>query len=190
MTRKAIRPLADFGAVDLATAGGKGAALGELLQHGSPVPPGFVITTDAYRSLLVETGLGSGLHGMDHNMADGGALRALFARFGMPAALRAEIDAAYTALGSGAVAVRSSATAEDLPGAAFAGQQDTFLNVVGEEAVAKAVADCWASLWTDRAIAYRGRQGDPRDLAIAVVVQKMVPADVAGVMFTRQPGHG
>lgn len=190
MTRKAIRPLVDFGAVDLATAGGKGAALGELLQHGFPVPPGFVITTDAYRSLLVETGLGSALHGMDHNMADGGALRALFARFGMPAALRAEIDAAYTALGSGAVAVRSSATAEDLPGAAFAGQQDTFLNVVGEEAVAKAVADCWASLWTDRAIAYRGRQGDPRDLAIAVVVQKMVPADVAGVMFTANPVTG
>jgi hypothetical protein len=89
------------------------------------------------------------------------------------------------------VAVRSSATAEDLPGAAFAGQQDTFLNVVGEEAVGQAVSDCWASLWTDRAIAYRRRQGiDPREVAIAVVVQKMVPADVAGVMFTANPVTG
>jgi phosphoenolpyruvate synthase/pyruvate phosphate dikinase len=162
MTRKTTGPLADFGRTDLDAAGGKGAALGELVRQGFPVPAGFVITTDAYRLLLAETGLGAALDGMDQNVPDGGALRALFARFGMPAALRAEIGGAYAALGGGAVAVRSSATAEDLPGAAFAGQQDTFLNVVGEEAVAKAVADCWASLWTDRAIAYRRRQGiDP-----------------------------
>jgi rifampicin phosphotransferase len=191
MTRKTTGPLADFGRTDLADAGGKGAALGELVRQGFPVPEGFVITTDAYRLLLAETGLGAALDGMDQNVPDGGALRALFARFGMPAALRAEIGGAYAALGGGAVAVRSSATAEDLPGAAFAGQQDTFLNVVGEEAVAKAVADCWASLWTDRAIAYRRRQGiDPRKVAIAVVVQKMVPADAAGVMFTANPVTG
>jgi pyruvate,water dikinase len=109
----------------------------------------------------------------------------------VPPAVRAEIAEAYAALGGGAVAVRSSATAEDLPGAAFAGQQDTFLNVIGEAALAKAVADCWASLWTDRAIAYRERQGiDPREVAIAVVVQKMVPADTAGVMFTANPVTG
>jgi pyruvate,water dikinase len=177
--------------MDVAAAGGKGAALGELVRQGFPVPGGFVITTDAYRWLLADTGLGAALDGMNQNVPDGGALRALFARFGMPAALRAEIGEAYAALGGGAVAVRSSATAEDLPGAAFAGQQDTFLNVVGEEAVAKAVADCWASLWTDRAIAYRRRQGiDPREVAIAVVVQKMVPADAAGVMFTANPVTG
>jgi rifampicin phosphotransferase len=191
MTRKTTGPLADFGRTDLDAAGGKGAALGELVRQGFPVPEGFVITTDAYRLLLAETGLGAALDGMDQNVPDGGALRALFARFGMPAALRAEIGGAYAALGGGAVAVRSSATAEDLPGAAFAGQQDTFLNVVGEEAVAKAVADCWASLWTDRAIAYRRRQGiDPHEVAIAVVVQKMVPADAAGVMFTANPVTG
>lgn len=159
MKRRTTGPLADFGSGDIAAAGGKGAALGELLRYGFPVPPGFVVTTDAYRLLLAETGLGAAMDGMDQNMPDGGALRALFARFGMPAALRAEIVEAYRALGGGAVAVRSSATAEDLPGAAFAGQQDTFLNVVGEEAVANAVAGCWASLWTDRAIAYRRRQG-------------------------------
>lgn len=191
MTHKTTGLLADFGRTDLATAGGKGAALGELLRHGFPVPPGFIVTTDAYRLLLDETGLGAALDGIDQNMADGGALRALFARFGMPAAVRSEIGEAYAALGGGAVAVRSSATAEDLPGAAFAGQQDTFLNVVGEESVAEAVADCWASLWTDRAIAYRQRRGiDPREVAIAVVVQKMVPADVAGVMFTANPVTG
>lgn len=89
------------------------------------------------------------------------------------------------------MAVRSSATAEDLPGAAFVGQQDTFLNIVGEDAVAKAVADCWASLWTDRAIAYRRRLGiDPREVAIGVIVQKMVPAAVAGVIFTANPVTG
>ncbi|MFE4837580.1 PEP/pyruvate-binding domain-containing protein [Arthrobacter sp. NPDC056691] len=191
MARRITGPLADFGSRDLAAAGGKGAALGELLRHGFPVPPGFIVTTDAYRSLLAETGLGAAMDGMDQNMRDGGALRALFARFVMPAPLRTEIGEKYAALGGGAVAVRSSATAEDLPGAAFAGQQDTFLNVVGEEAVAKAVADCWASLWTDRAIAYRQRQGtDPRGVTIAVVVQKMVPADVAGVMFTANPVTG
>jgi phosphohistidine swiveling domain-containing protein len=191
MTRKTTGPLADFGSGDLATAGGKGAALGELLGHGFPVPPGFIITTGAYRLLLAETGLGEALDGVDQNIPDGGTLRALFAHFGMPVALRAEIGEAYAALGGGAVAVRSSATAEDLPGAAFAGQQDTFLNVVGEEAVGQAVSDCWASLWTDRAIAYRRRQGiDPREVAIAVVVQKMVPADVAGVMFTANPVTG
>ncbi|MBD1544467.1 phosphoenolpyruvate synthase [Arthrobacter sp. IA7] len=191
MTRRTTGPLGGFGREDLGAAGGKGAALGELLRHGFPVPPGFVITTDAYRSLLADTGLGAATEGLDENTDDGGGLRALFARFGMPAALRAEIGEAYTALGGGAVAVRSSATAEDLPGAAFAGQQDTFLNVVGEEAVAKAVTDCWASLWTDRAIAYRRRQGiDPREVSIAVVVQKMVPADAAGVMFSANPVTG
>ena len=105
--------------------------------------------------------------------------------------MRQEIGAAYAELGGGAVAVRSSATAEDLPGAAFAGQQDTYLNVLGEDAVVQAVADCWASLWTDRAVAYRQRHRiDPRGLAIAVVVQRMVPADTAGVMFTANPVTG
>ncbi|APX03988.1 PEP/pyruvate-binding domain-containing protein [Arthrobacter sp. QXT-31] len=191
MTRRTVRPLGDFGMADLADAGGKGAALGELVRQGFPVPPGFTITTEAYRSLLAGTELGAALEAIDQNKHDGGALRALIARLGVPPAVWTEIAEAYAALGGGAVAVRSSATAEDLPGAAFAGQQDTFLNVIGEAALAKAVADCWASLWTDRAMAYGERQGiDPREVAIAVVVQKMVPADTAGVMFTANPVTG
>src|SRR5690606_32739699 len=92
---------------------------------------------------------------------------------------------------AGAVAVRSSATAEDLPGAAFAGQQDTYLNVTGDDAVVDAVSRCWASLWTERAIAYRRRRGiDPGDVAIAVVVQRMVEAEAAGVMFSANPVTG
>ena len=191
MAGRIVRNLADFGVGDIEAAGGKGAALGEMLRHGFPVPPGFVVTTEVYRSLCAETELGEALSNMDPNVDDGGAVRSLIARLGMLPALGAEVAEAYRALGGGAVAVRSSATAEDLPGAAFAGQQDTFLNVVGEEAVIRAVVDCWASLWTDRAIAYRRRQGiDPREVAIAVVVQSMVPAAVAGVLFTVNPVTG
>lgn len=199
-------PLADFGAGDIAVAGGKGAALGELSRQGFPVPPGFIITTGAYLSFLAETGVAAELDGLlsveSGGYPDGGgpdsgdgtggaAIRALFARAQMPEHLRQQILDAYAKLGGGAVAVRSSATAEDLPGAAFAGQQDTYLNVLGEDAVVEAVAGCWASLWTDRAIAYRRRQGiDPHEVAIAVVVQKMVQAAMAGVMFTANPVTG
>ncbi len=204
MTEKTTAPLADFGAGDIASAGGKGAALGELVRQGFPVPPGFIITTGAYLSFLAETRVGAALEGLlradsaggpDIGTAEGesrgAAIRALFVGTEVPGQLRQEIGAAYAELGGGAVAVRSSATAEDLPGAAFAGQQDTYLNVLGEDAVVQAVADCWASLWTDRAVAYRQRQGiDPRGLAIAVVVQRMVPADTAGVMFTANPVTG
>jgi phosphoenolpyruvate synthase/pyruvate phosphate dikinase len=221
MTAKTTALLADFGRDDLEAAGGKGAALGELLRQGFPVPPGFIVTTSAYREFLAETGLGMALDGAisDTVISDtafsgldgsnearfngakshesrpgtphGAAIRTLFAHATMPEGLRRDIAGAYAALGGRAVAVRSSATAEDLPGAAFAGQQDTFLNVEGEEAVVRAVAGCWASLWSDRAVAYRRRQGiHPHEVAIAVVVQKMVPAEVAGVMFTANPVTG
>ncbi|MEV4897158.1 PEP/pyruvate-binding domain-containing protein [Nonomuraea sp. NPDC055795] len=109
----------------------------------------------------------------------------------MSGGLRREIAAAYAALGGGPVAVRSSATAEDLPGAAFAGQQDTFLNVIGEDPLLDAVRRCWASLFTERAVAYRARLGIPdADVRIAVVVQSMVEAESAGVMFTADPVTG
>ena len=106
--------------------------------------------------------------------------------------LRNEIADAYAALGEDVpVAVRSSATAEDLPEASFAGQQDTYLNVCGLEDLLTAVRDCWASLWTARAMAYRARQGiDPAGVSLAVVVQQMVDADSAGVMFTANPSSG
>ncbi len=122
------------------------------------------------------------------------AIRALFERGAMPQEMAAEIRAAYRALSEGdpaAVAVRSSATAEDLPDLSFAGQQDTYLNIVGEEALLDAVARCWASLWTARAIGYRARnQIDQAEVALAVVVQRMVPSEAAGVLFTANPLTG
>ena len=122
---------------------------------------------------------------------DGSAIRAAVEGTVMPDHVREAISEAYRELGAGPVAVRSSATAEDLPGAAFAGQQDTFLGVDGEPEVLDAVRRCWASLWTDRAIAYRRRLGiDGSSVAIAVVVQRMVDAEYAGVMFTADPVTG
>ncbi|NUP61659.1 MAG: phosphoenolpyruvate synthase [Nonomuraea sp.] len=165
---KLVAPLPAFGRADLALAGGKAANLGELVRNAFPVPGGFVVTTHAYELV-----------------ADGHDTRE------MPDELRRAITGAYADLGGGAVAVRSSATAEDLPGAAFAGQQDTYLNVVGEDALIDAVRRCWASLWTERAVAYRARLGiDPGEVRIAVVVQSMVRAEVAGVMFTADPLTG
>jgi rifampicin phosphotransferase len=185
-------PLADFGAADVALAGGKGANLGELVRAGFPVPPGFVVTTAAYRLLLEQSGRGEQLARLLEGAGEeGAAIRALFTGASPPAPLVAAIIAEYRELGKGPVAVRSSATAEDLPGAAFAGQQDTFLDVDGEQAVLGAVARCWASLWTDRAMAYRARNGiDPHEVSIAVVVQRMVPAEAAGVLFTANPVNG
>lgn len=170
------RPLDGLSAADLAVAGGKGANLGELVAAGFAVPPGFVVTTDAYRQAV---------RGVDSPDRE----RVLAVE--MPEAVGEAVRAAYADLGGGPVAVRSSATAEDLPGAAFAGQQDTFLGVQGHSQVLDAVRRCWASLWTDRAIAYRARLGiDPATVAIAVVVQRLVPAGHAGVMFTANPVTG
>lgn len=168
-------PLDRLRASDLPVAGGKGANLGELIAAGFDVPTGFVVTTEAYRLAV-----GAGPH-------DQSAVRSL----SMPEHVAAAVLLAYRALGEGAVAVRSSATAEDLPGAAFAGQQDTLLGVRGDRPLLDAVRDCWASLWTERAIAYRTRLGiAPQSVAIAVVVQRMVDADHAGVMFTADPVTG
>lgn len=157
---KLVVSLAEIGAGDLALAGGKGAQLGAMLAAGLPVPEGFCVTTEAFR------------RGMDDSV-------------------RQAIVAACESVGRSAVAVRSSATAEDLPEASFAGQQDTFLNVVGETAVVEAVEGCWRSLFTDRAVAYRRDRGIPSDaVAMAVVVQRMVNADAAGVLFTINPVTG
>ena len=175
---------------DLDLAGGKGANLGELIGAGFPVPDGFLVSTAAYASAVeqarLEPVIAKALTG-----DDGAIIRDAFWRAAVPDAVAAAIAEAYTDLGGGPVAVRSSATAEDLAGAAFAGQQDSYLNVVGRAAVLDAVRRCWASLWTDRAIAYRRHhQIGGSDLRIAVVVQRMVDADVAGVMFTANPVTG
>lgn len=189
-----VAPLAAFGAQDLATAGGKAANLGELLRAGLPVPEGFVVTTGAYAAVAESAGLADLLASAeaDGQEPDPAELRAAVVGADLPEGLREAVTAAYARLGTDVpVAVRSSATAEDLPGAAFAGQQDTYLNVVGAEALVDAVRHCWASLWTDRAVAYRReRSVDQTDVRIAVVVQVMVDSEVAGVMFTADPVSG
>src|SRR5829696_4318135 len=188
---------------DIALAGGKGANLGELSSAGLPVPPGFIVTTTAYDAFVVSNAIGSAIvrrasvaRATDpaafEEVAEG--ISALFSGGKVPEEMADEIRAAYVELGKDgetAVAVRSSATAEDLPGASFAGQQDTYLNVRGAEALLEAVKNCWASLWTAWAMAYRARQGiDPETVSLAVVVQRMVEAEAAGVMFTANPANG
>jgi rifampicin phosphotransferase len=168
----------------VATVGGKAANLGELTRAGLPVPPGFCVTTEAYRVVARRAGV-DGSH-------EAGVARGLLTSVDIPSEIRDEVLGRYAWLGADVpVAVRSSATAEDLPFASFAGQQDTYLNVVGAEAVLDAVKRCWASLWTDRAVAYRSTNGiDNSTVMLAVVVQRMVQSDVAGVMFTANPVTG
>jgi pyruvate,water dikinase len=184
--------LQQVGRDDLVRAGGKGANLGELVRAGFPVPGGFVVTTTAYDGFLAHNRLGETIaRALREEQGSGAGIRSAFEGGAIPPEIERDILAAYRKLGEGPVAVRSSATAEDLPGAAFAGQQDTFLNVSGEQEFLDAVRGCWASLWTDRAIAYRERQGiDQRTVKLAVVVQQMVEAEVAGVLFTADPLTG
>jgi pyruvate,water dikinase len=185
-----VLPLAAVGGEDVPLAGGKGANLGELVRGGFPVPDAVIISTAAYAGVVAGAGLTPTIQA-GLRAGDAAGIRAAFEAAPVPERLRAEILEAYAALGGGPVAVRSSATAEDLPGAAFAGQQDTYLNVVGEAALLETVRRCWASLWTERAIAYRDRRDVAQDtVQIAVVVQRMVPAEHAGVMFTANPVTG
>ena len=184
-----VAPISAVRSDGLDLAGGKGANLGELVAAGFPVPEGFFVSTAAYDSVVQQAGLTALI--TERTSDDGATIRAAIVQAAVPDAVAAAITGAYTDLGGGPVAVRSSATTEDLAGAASAGQQDSFLNVIGPEAVFEAVRRCWASLWTDRAIAYRRRQGmDGADLRIAVVVQRMVDAEAAGVMFTADPVTG
>jgi pyruvate,water dikinase len=177
-----VRSLDELTAADLSDAGGKGANLGELRRAGFPVPDGFVITTAAY-VLAAEA---SGVSGETPATA-----RVRLAASPVPAGIADAVREAYRALGAPTVAVRSSATAEDLPDASFAGQQDTVLGVAGAAAVLDAVRRCWASLWNDRAVAYRQTHDvSTRGLRLAVVVQRMVEAESAGVLFTADPITG
>jgi phosphohistidine swiveling domain-containing protein len=187
----------EFGAIDtdaLAVVGGKAANLGVLIRAGLPVPPGVCITTEAYRRVSAGAGVSDILDAIAATPATdtarlamlAGRARAALLAAPIPDAVADAVMAGYQRLGRDIpVAVRSSATAEDLPFASFAGQQDTYLNIVGAAAVLAAVQRCWASLWTDRAVSYRATQGiDPRSVRLAVVIQKMVEASVAGVLFT------
>ena len=182
---------------DVSIAGGKGANLGEMTAAGIPVPKGFVITADAYREFLKENKIDEIISAnLNEAHEDEQALLSAAAEFRkkihaghFPTQLEKEIRAKYVELGEAArVAVRSSATAEDLPDASFAGQQETYLNVRGIEEVLLHIRSCYASLWGDRAVSYRFNQGyNQNSVAIAVIIQEMVESEKAGVLFTVNP---
>lgn len=187
----------EVGKEDISQVGGKGANLGEMTKAGITVPPGFIVTAHSYFDFLQKSNLTDTIHKLlsDLDTNDSEKLQKVASRIKsllntavMPKEIAQEIAQAYGKLGSGAVAVRSSATAEDLPEASFAGQQRTFLNVVGEKEVIAAVQGCWASLFEPRAIFYRAHQGfDHFSVGIAVPVQRMVQSEASGVMFTLDP---
>ena len=186
----------------VAVVGGKGAQLGELSRiEGIRVPAGFCVTTEAFRRIMAEApSIGGRLDQLSRlNPDDREAIRTLSAEIrrtiegiAVPGDLAAAITRTLAQLGEQAgYAVRSSATAEDLPTASFAGQQDTYLNVVGPAAILKHVSRCWASLFTERAVTYRQRNGiDHRKVHMAVVVQQMVVPEAAGILFTADPITG
>ena len=195
-----VKTIAELDRTDLPSAGGKGANLGALTRAGLPVPGGFVVTTEGYHAFVAANNLEVDLRRIlpSIQMDDPTALafgsdqiRNCFCAGQLPPLLAHEIRQAYRALSQQPVAIRSSATAEDLPDLSFAGQQDTYLNILGEEAVLNAVMRCWASLWTARAIGYRARNAIPHDnIALAVVVQQMVQSEASGVLFTANPLTG
>lgn len=197
-----VVPLRDLDMSSIALAGGKAARLGALVRAGFAVPDGFCVTTAAYARVAQYApmdellGVLAALRPSDTSrLAElASALqRAILQTVVLDDVTSALLDA-YHRLPSGArtpVAVRSSATAEDLPDASFAGQQETVLNVIGDQALLAAVQRCWASLWTERAVQYRAQLGiDPRGVRLAVVVQPMVDAQVAGVLFIANPLTG
>lgn len=176
---------------DVARAGGKGSSLARLAALGMSVPPGFVVTADMLAAALPDSG--AALRGL---VAERGAsaaeqAQAMVREAPIPDELRAALAQALAALGDdAAVAVRSSACAEDSETASFAGQQETYLHVWGVEHVLDRLRDCWASFFSDRALFYRAERGSLDDIEMAVVVQRMVDPDVAGVMFTVDPVSG
>ena len=194
-----IQPL-DSQTLNLRNAGGKGANLARLIQAGFHVTGGFVILTQAYREYLQQNNLTQAIQselarleaaGSEQLDACAAAIQSLFKQADLPDELKTEIRTAYKDMQQPAVAVRSSATTEDLPEASFAGQQDTILNVQGEDALFQSVLGCWASLWNARAIDYRRHNQIPQlSAAIAVVVQEMVQSQASGVLFTVNPLNG
>src|SRR5918998_5535067 len=193
----------EVGKADIALVGGKGANLGELSRAGLPVPAGFIVTTEANDAFVEASGLRDEILGLasQPRVEDPAAfeaaaekIQALFALAATPDDVADEVRAAYDRLANAegeAVAARSSATAEDLPGASFAGQQETYLNVRGERALTEALEACWASLWTVRAMAYRARQGiGAASFGLAGVVRRRVGAGAGGIMSTADPAGG
>jgi pyruvate,water dikinase len=188
---------AEVGKDDIPLVGGKGANLGEMTQANLPVPPGFIVTAEAYFDFLGANKLDrdvaqltKGLDPEDSKKLNEVAvtLQEKVKSHPLPSVLTQEIERAYDEMHQGPVAVRSSATAEDLPDASFAGQQATFLNIEGKEGLIKAIRECWASLFEARAIYYRTvNKFDHMKVGIAVPVQKMIQSEVSGIMFTADP---
>ncbi|MFZ3059877.1 MAG: phosphoenolpyruvate synthase [Candidatus Methanoperedens sp.] len=204
MTEDSVIWLEEVGKEDIAIVGGKGASLGEMLRAELPVPPGFAVTAQAFRRFIDENGINDELFSsLEVDVDDADELREaekkakkIIMGAKIPDDIEKSIRSKYKELckreGNQAfVAVRSSATAEDLPDASFAGQQDTFLNIKGEQNVIEAVKKCWASLYGARAIYYRVKQGfDHSKVNLCAVVQIMVDAEKAGVLFSSHPSTG
>ena len=201
MTQANILPI-DTKEATLEIAGGKGRSLAEMVNAGLAVPGGFYVTTTAYRKYITENNLQQKIIGLakpeigeftlSFDKASE-AIQALFMKEAISDEMAKEITQAYIEIEGDMppVAVRSSANAEDLPDMSFAGQQDTYLNVRGDDEIIVAVRNCWASLWTPRAMAYRHQMGIEHDaVAMAVVVQLMVSSDVSGILFTANPATG
>jgi len=186
----------DIGKADIALVGGKGANLGEMTGAGFPVPPGFCVTTEAYHGFIAPFApqIYAALEGLDPSDLNsirvaGTTVRTLMNQHELPKSVAQAIVMSWQVAGANhAYAVRSSATAEDLPTASFAGQQDTYLNVIGEAEILAQVKNCFISLFTDRAILYRIQNGFPHHLvALSAVVQRMVMPEVSGILFTADP---
>jgi len=187
---------------DIISVGGKGASLGEMTSLGLPVPKAFVVTAQAFRKFLIEKGIEDTVFrrlerlDVDDNDALESVSREvqdIVLSVDIPDHIKEDIIDAYARMGANGevVAVRSSATAEDLPEASFAGQQETFLNVLGDDDLLEAVQRCWASLYGARALYYRAKQGfDDRGVNIAVVVQDLIRSEKSGVLFTSHPVTG
>ena len=197
-----VLPFTDIDRTALPIVGGKAANLGEMTRSGLPVPPGFCVTTAAYALVAASAAIKPILAELATAAASDTArlaelasvVRAKLLAAPIPTGIADAIIKAYRTLGDGnaiPVAVRSSATAEDLPFASFAGQQDTYLNIIGSEALLDAVRRCWASLWTDRAVSYRANNNiDHRSVRLAVAIQRMIESTVSGVLFTANPLTG
>lgn len=194
----------DFKEIDkenIAEAGGKGANLGEMTQAGFPIPSGFVVSASAYRYFLEHNDFPKQIKNVLKDLnpkrpqeiqSASEKIRKILAKGGIPKDLKDEIVEKYDSMsklfGAAAVAVRSSATAEDLPGASFAGQQETFLNIKGEANILESVRKCWSSLFTPRAIFYREEKGfNHFKVNLAVVVQEMIQSEISGIAFTVDP---
>jgi pyruvate,water dikinase len=199
-----VMNLEDVSDSDLPLVGGKAGKLGELIRQGLPVPPGFIVTTECYQTFVDSTPLKEEVPNalatldLERNEsvdAVSHRIRSAFEATEFPPGLRKEIQEAYerfaAANGVRFSAVRSSATAEDLEGASFAGLQETYLNVTGTDAILSAIRRCWGSLFTGRVLVYRVRKGfDHAQVRLAVLVQKMVDSAVSGILFTRDPNTG